>query len=65
VAWGHVVVAETRSRVATMTMRQNEWTLGTYCATYCAIYCKGLLFLSTSPMKPGSRSGPAGADEAL
>jgi hypothetical protein len=23
------------------------------------------LLLSTSPMKPGSRSGPAGADEAL
>lgn len=37
VARGHVDVAEARSMVATMTMRQNDWTLGTYCATYCRV----------------------------
>lgn len=37
VARGHVDVAGARSVVATMTMRQNDWTLGTYCATYCRV----------------------------
>ena len=37
VARGHLDVAEARSLVATMTMRQNDWTLGTYCATYCRV----------------------------
>jgi len=34
---GHVDVADARSMVATMTLRQNSWTLGTYCATYCRV----------------------------
>jgi len=37
VARGHVDVASARSMVATMTLRQNSWTLGTYCATYCRV----------------------------
>jgi iron-sulfur cluster repair protein YtfE (RIC family) len=37
VADGHVDVTRARSMIATMTMRQNSWTLGTYCATYCRI----------------------------
>jgi iron-sulfur cluster repair protein YtfE (RIC family) len=37
VARGHVDVAGARSMVATMTMRQNSWTLGTYCVTYCRV----------------------------
>jgi iron-sulfur cluster repair protein YtfE (RIC family) len=37
VARGHVDVAEARSMIATMTVRQNSWTLGTYCATYCRV----------------------------
>ena len=37
VARGHVDVASTRSMIATMTMRQNSWTLGTYCESYCRL----------------------------
>ncbi len=37
VARGHVDVASARSMIATMTMRQNNWTLGTYCESYCRL----------------------------
>jgi len=37
VARGHVEAGTARSLIATMTMRQNNWTLGTYCATYCRV----------------------------
>jgi alkanesulfonate monooxygenase SsuD/methylene tetrahydromethanopterin reductase-like flavin-dependent oxidoreductase (luciferase family) len=37
VAGGHVGVGEARSHIATMTLRQNNWTLGVYCASYCRI----------------------------
>jgi hypothetical protein len=37
VARGTVDVAGARSMVNTMTLRQNDWTLGTYCATYCRL----------------------------
>ena len=30
-------VGQARSVINTMTMRQNNWTLGTYCETYCRI----------------------------
>ena len=31
---GHVDVGAARSMINTMTMRQNSWTLGTYCESY-------------------------------
>jgi hemerythrin-like domain-containing protein len=34
---GHVTVGAARSVINTMTMRQNNWTLGAYCASYCRI----------------------------
>ena len=37
VARGHVDVAAARSLVSTMTLRQNDWTLGTYCESYCRV----------------------------
>jgi hypothetical protein len=37
VAAGSVEVGQARSQISTMTMRQNNWTLGTYCETYCRV----------------------------
>jgi hypothetical protein len=37
VADGAVGVGAARSHIHTMTMRQNNWTLGTYCASYCRV----------------------------
>jgi hemerythrin-like domain-containing protein len=37
VARGHVDVGTARSMINTMTMRQNSWTLGTYCESYCRV----------------------------
>ncbi|CAN5631871.1 hypothetical protein BH10ACT10_BH10ACT10_02900 [soil metagenome] len=37
VARGHVDVGDARSLINTMTMRQNSWTLGTYCESYCRV----------------------------
>ncbi|WP_130013985.1 LLM class flavin-dependent oxidoreductase [Serinicoccus sediminis] len=34
---GHTTVGAARSVVNTMTMRQNNWTLGAYCESYCRI----------------------------
>jgi hypothetical protein len=34
---GHLAVGQARRAVNEMTMRQNNWTLGAYCASYCAI----------------------------
>jgi hemerythrin-like domain-containing protein len=34
---GHVTVGAARSVVNTMTMRQNNWTLGAYCESYCRV----------------------------
>ncbi|MFW6600211.1 LLM class flavin-dependent oxidoreductase [Propionibacteriaceae bacterium Y2011] len=34
---GHLSVGQARSVINTMTMRQNNWTLGAYCASYCRI----------------------------
>ena len=34
---GHVTVGAARSVVNTMTLRQNNWTLGAYCESYCRI----------------------------
>ncbi|MHA6627398.1 LLM class flavin-dependent oxidoreductase [Pseudonocardia sichuanensis] len=37
VAAGLVDAGTARSHINTMTMRQNKWTLGTYCESYCRI----------------------------
>ncbi|HEX3003005.1 MAG TPA: LLM class flavin-dependent oxidoreductase [Angustibacter sp.] len=37
VSTGHAGVGAARSHIATMTLRQNNWTLGVYCASYCRI----------------------------
>jgi hypothetical protein len=34
---GTLDVAAARSHIGTMTMRQNNWTLGTYCESYCRV----------------------------
>lgn len=37
VTTGETHPAEARSHIATMTIRQNSWTVGAYCASYCRI----------------------------
>lgn len=37
VAAGRLGAGEARSHIATMTMRQNSWTLGAYCEAYCRV----------------------------
>ena len=37
VSTGHAGAGAARSHIATMTLRQNSWTLGVYCASYCRI----------------------------
>ncbi|WP_327010830.1 LLM class flavin-dependent oxidoreductase [Dactylosporangium sp. NBC_01737] len=37
VAAGAVDLGDARSMINTMTMRQNAWTLGTYCESYCRV----------------------------
>lgn len=37
VSIGQAGVGDARSHIATMTLRQNNWTLGVYCASYCRI----------------------------
>lgn len=37
VAAGEIGAGEARSELNTMTMRQNNWTLGTYCESYCRL----------------------------
>jgi hypothetical protein len=37
VAAGTLGVGQARSHINTMTMRQNNWTLGTYCEAYCRL----------------------------
>ena len=34
---GAMEVGDARSTINDMTMRQNEWTLGAYCASYCRV----------------------------
>ena len=37
VADGRLAVGEARSAVNQMSLRQNDWTLGAYCASYCRV----------------------------
>jgi alkanesulfonate monooxygenase SsuD/methylene tetrahydromethanopterin reductase-like flavin-dependent oxidoreductase (luciferase family) len=57
---GLLQVGQARSVINTMTMRQNNWTLGTYCETYCRIVT-GHHSLEDHSMFPRLRSDPAAA----
>lgn len=57
---GHLHVGQARSAINTMTMRQNNWTLGAYCASYCRIVT-GHHTLEDRSVFPHLRA----ADEAL
>lgn len=37
VSSGHLTVGAARNAINTMTMRQNNWTLGAYCEAYCRV----------------------------
>ena len=37
VSTGHLTVGAARNAINTMTMRQNNWTLGAYCESYCRV----------------------------
>ena len=60
VARGNRDIGEARTVISTMTMRQNSWTLGTYCETYCRILTVHHT-IEDQRMFPGLRS----ADPAL
>jgi hypothetical protein len=60
VAHGNREIGEVRSLISTMTMRQNSWTLGTFCETYCRIVTVHHT-IEDQRMFPGLRS----ADPAL
>ena len=57
---GLVEVGEARSVINTMTMRQNNWTLGAYCETYCRIVT-GHHSLEDHSMFPRLRADPDAA----
>ena len=54
---GLLQVGNARSVINTMTMRQNNWTLGTYCETYCRIVT-GHHSLEDHSMFPRLRADP-------
>jgi iron-sulfur cluster repair protein YtfE (RIC family) len=56
VSTGHAGVGDARSHIATMTLRQNNWTLGVYCASYCRIVT-GHHSLEDQSVFPHLRSG--------
>ena len=58
VAEGAVDVAEARSEINTMTMRQNNWTMGAYCESYCRLVTIHHTLEDTS-MYPQLRRGDA------
>ncbi len=49
VARGHLDVGAARSMINTMTMRQNSWTLGTYCESYCRLVTTPMLIAFSGP----------------
>jgi alkanesulfonate monooxygenase SsuD/methylene tetrahydromethanopterin reductase-like flavin-dependent oxidoreductase (luciferase family) len=56
---GHTSVGQARSVINTMTMRQNNWTLGAYCESYCRIVT-GHHTLEDRSIFPHLRSSEAG-----
>ncbi len=59
VAKGSVDIEDARSHINTMTMRQNNWTLGAYCESYCRVLTMhhtaedALLFPQLRRQEPG------------
>jgi hypothetical protein len=58
VAAGAMDVGAARSAIGAMTMRQNSWTLGAYCASYCRVVTMHHT-LEDSSMLPHLRSADA------
>ncbi|NLJ55075.1 MAG: LLM class flavin-dependent oxidoreductase [Intrasporangiaceae bacterium] len=56
---GHATVGQARSVINTMTMRQNNWTLGGYCQAYCRIVT-GHHTLEDSSVFPHLRAAETG-----
>jgi hemerythrin-like domain-containing protein len=61
---GHASVGQARSVINTMTMRQNNWTLGAYCESYCRILT-GHHTLEDRSVFPHLRSREPGLDAVL
>jgi ABC-type branched-subunit amino acid transport system ATPase component len=57
---GLLQIGQARSVINTMTMRQNNWTLGAYCETYCRIVT-GHHSLEDHSMFPRLRADPDAA----
>ena len=61
---GHATVGQARSVINTMTMRQNNWTLGGYCQAYCRILT-GHHTLEDSSVFPHLRAAETGLGAVL
>ncbi|MEV0290002.1 LLM class flavin-dependent oxidoreductase [Kribbella sp. NPDC050820] len=59
VAAGSIGVGQARSHINTMTMRQNNWTLGTYCESYCRLVTTHHTLEDTSLFLHLRRADPA------
>ncbi|MFI6681696.1 LLM class flavin-dependent oxidoreductase [Kribbella sp. NPDC050470] len=59
VAAGSIGVGQARSHINTMTMRQNNWTLGTYCESYCRLVTTHHTLEDTSLFPHLRRADPA------
>ena len=68
---GHLEAGEARHAISTMTLRQNDWTLGIYCQTYCRVVT--MHPIGAAPCRPcrlrvalpTPRSAPTGPDGRL
>jgi hemerythrin-like domain-containing protein len=56
---GAIEVGEARSLLNQMTMRQNDWTLGAYCAQYCRIVSQHHTLEDARVFPHLKRRGPA------
>ena len=61
---GHTTVGAARSVINTMTMRQNNWTLGAYCAAYCRVVT-GHHTLEDRGIFPHLRRSEPGLDDVI
>lgn len=61
---GHATVGQARSVINTMTIRQNNWTLGGYCQAYCRILT-GHHTLEDRSVFPHLRRAEAGLDPVI
>lgn len=61
---GHATIGQARSVINTMTMRQNNWTLGAYCESYCRILT-GHHTLEDRSVFPHLRAAEAGLEPVI